>query len=114
MQITDIKFRHVEQAGKLKALVSVTFDGILAVHDIKIIDGTTGCSSPCPRAACRTAASATSPTRLGIRCATSSSSRCLTHTVHLFYSNLSFSPLNGLQFARFCGKIAFVQGEVPV
>ena len=39
MQITDIKFRHVEQAGKLKALVSVTFDGILAVHDIKIIDG---------------------------------------------------------------------------
>ena len=39
MQITDIKFRHVVQAGRLKALVSVTFDGILAVHDIKIIDG---------------------------------------------------------------------------
>ena len=33
------QIRHVEQAGKLKALVSVTFDGILAVHDIKIIDG---------------------------------------------------------------------------
>ena len=39
MDITDIKFRHVEQSGKLRALVSVTFDGVLAVHDIKIIDG---------------------------------------------------------------------------
>ena len=39
MELTDIKFRHVEQSGKLRALVSVTFDGVLAVHDIKIIDG---------------------------------------------------------------------------
>ncbi|MDO5141432.1 MAG: septation regulator SpoVG [Eubacteriales bacterium] len=39
MQITDIKFRHVADDGRLKALVSVTFDGVLAVHDIKIIDG---------------------------------------------------------------------------
>ena len=39
MEITDIKFRHVEQSGKLRALVSVTFDGVLAVHDIKIIYG---------------------------------------------------------------------------
>ncbi len=39
MEITDIKFRHVEQSGKFRALVSVTFDGVLAVHDIKIIDG---------------------------------------------------------------------------
>ena len=39
MEITDIKFRHVEQSGKLRALVSVTFDGVLAVHYIKIIDG---------------------------------------------------------------------------
>lgn len=39
MQITDIKFRHLDPAGKLKALVSVTFDGVLAVHDIKIIAG---------------------------------------------------------------------------
>ena len=39
MQITDIKFRHVEPSGRLRALVSVTFDGVLAVHDIKIIDG---------------------------------------------------------------------------
>nr|WP_297172600.1 septation regulator SpoVG [uncultured Agathobaculum sp.] len=39
MEITDIKFRHVEPDGKLRALVSVTFDGVLAVHDIKIISG---------------------------------------------------------------------------
>ena len=39
MQITDIKFRHVEPSGRLRALVSVTFDGVFAVHDIKIIDG---------------------------------------------------------------------------
>lgn len=39
MEITDIKFRHLDAYGRLKALVSVTFDGVLAVHDIKIIDG---------------------------------------------------------------------------
>lgn len=39
MQITDIKFRHIEEYGRLKALVSVTFDGVFAVHDIKVIDG---------------------------------------------------------------------------
>ena len=39
MQITDIKFRHVPTYGKLRALVSVTFDGVLAVHDIKKFAG---------------------------------------------------------------------------
>ena len=39
MEITDIKFRHLEEYGRLKALVSVTFDGVFAVHDIKIIEG---------------------------------------------------------------------------
>ncbi len=39
MEITDIKFRHMEAYGRLKALVSVTFDNTFAVHDIKIIDG---------------------------------------------------------------------------
>lgn len=38
MEITDIKFRHFNNDGKLKALVSVTFDNTFAVHDIKIID----------------------------------------------------------------------------
>ena len=40
MEITDIKFRHLhEEGGRLRALVSVTFDDVFAVHDIKIIDG---------------------------------------------------------------------------
>lgn len=39
MEITDIKFRHINEEGRLKALVSVTLDGVLALHDIKIIEG---------------------------------------------------------------------------
>ena len=39
MQITDIKVRKVSQEGKMKAVVSVTFDDAFVVHDIKIIEG---------------------------------------------------------------------------
>lgn len=39
MEISDIKIRKVISEGKMKAVVSVTFDGVLAVHDIKIIEG---------------------------------------------------------------------------
>ena len=38
MQITDIKIRKTFDEGPMKAIVSVTFDGQLAVHDIKIIN----------------------------------------------------------------------------
>lgn len=38
MQITDIKIRKVFDDGPMKAIVSVTFDGQLAVHDIKVIN----------------------------------------------------------------------------
>ena len=38
MQITDIKVRKVFDDGPMKAIVSVTFDGQLAVHDIKVIN----------------------------------------------------------------------------
>ena len=37
MQITDIKVRKLFGEGPMKAIVSVTFDGQLAVHDIKVI-----------------------------------------------------------------------------
>ena len=37
MQITDVKVRKLFDEGPMKAIVSVTFDGQLAVHDIKII-----------------------------------------------------------------------------
>ncbi|MDD6610603.1 MAG: septation regulator SpoVG [Butyricicoccus sp.] len=39
MEITDIQFRQLYPTGRLRALVSVTFDHTFAVHDIKIIDG---------------------------------------------------------------------------
>jgi len=37
MQITDIKVRKFFDDGPMKAIVSVTFDDALAVHDIKVI-----------------------------------------------------------------------------
>ena len=39
MNITDIRIRRTYQDNKLRALVSVTVDGDLAVHDIKVIEG---------------------------------------------------------------------------
>ena len=38
MQITDIKIRKVFDDGPMKAIVSVTFDGQLAVHDVKVVN----------------------------------------------------------------------------
>ena len=38
MQITDVKVRKIFEDGPMKAVVSVTFDGQLAVHDIKVIN----------------------------------------------------------------------------
>ena len=38
MQITDIKIRKLFDEGPMKAIVSVTFDGQLAVHDVKVIN----------------------------------------------------------------------------
>lgn len=37
MQITDVKVRKLFDDGPMRAVVSVTFDGELAVHDIKVI-----------------------------------------------------------------------------
>ena len=42
MNITDIRIRKIEAEGKMKAVVSVTFDEEFVVHDIKIIDGDKG------------------------------------------------------------------------
>lgn len=37
MVISDIKIRKLFDEGPMKAVVSVTFDGQLALHDIKVI-----------------------------------------------------------------------------
>ena len=39
MEITDIRVRKLNTEGKMKAVVSVTFDNTIVIHDIKIIDG---------------------------------------------------------------------------
>ena len=42
MQITDVRVRKINKEGKMKAVVSVTFDNEFVVHDIKVIDGDKG------------------------------------------------------------------------
>lgn len=42
MNITDIRIRKVSDDGKMKAIVSITFDDEFVVHDIKIIEGQNG------------------------------------------------------------------------
>ena len=39
MIITDIRIKRVSTEGKMKAVVSVTFDDAFVVHDIKVIEG---------------------------------------------------------------------------
>ena len=39
MKITDIKIRKLCDDEKMKAVVSVTFDDQLVLHDIKVING---------------------------------------------------------------------------
>jgi len=42
MNITDVRIRKINDEGKMKAVVSITFDDEFVVHDIKIIDGQNG------------------------------------------------------------------------
>ncbi|MGI6427801.1 MAG: septation regulator SpoVG [Natronincolaceae bacterium] len=42
MQVTDVRIRKITTEGKMKAIVSVTFDDEFVVHDIKIIEGQNG------------------------------------------------------------------------
>ncbi len=42
MKITDVKIRKLLDEPRMRAIVSVTFDDALAVHDIKVIQGDNG------------------------------------------------------------------------
>jgi stage V sporulation protein G len=42
MKITDIRVRKLKGNGKMKAVVSITFDEVFVVHDIKVIEGEKG------------------------------------------------------------------------
>ena len=39
MEITDVKIRKIMSEGRLRAVVSLTIDDMLAVHDIKVVQG---------------------------------------------------------------------------
>ena len=38
MRITDVRIRKINKEGRMKAIVSVTFDDAFVVHDIKVIE----------------------------------------------------------------------------
>ena len=42
MKITDVRVRKVTKQGKMRAIVSVTFENEFVVHDIKVIEGDHG------------------------------------------------------------------------
>ncbi|MGI6563294.1 MAG: septation regulator SpoVG [Clostridia bacterium] len=42
MEITDIRIRKTNTEGKMRAVVSLTLDNMIAVHDIKIIESKKG------------------------------------------------------------------------
>jgi len=42
MEITDIRIKKRDGDGRLKAIVSVTFDNEFVIHDVKIIEGNNG------------------------------------------------------------------------
>ncbi|MCL1866995.1 MAG: septation regulator SpoVG [Oscillospiraceae bacterium] len=39
LQINDIRIRKILQEGRLRAVVSLTIDNSVAVHDIKLVQG---------------------------------------------------------------------------
>ena len=42
MNITDVRIRRINLEGKMKAIVSVTFDEEFVVHDVKVVEGPNG------------------------------------------------------------------------
>jgi len=42
MEITDVRVRRIAKEGKMKAVVSITIDDELVIHDIKVIEGDKG------------------------------------------------------------------------
>ena len=42
MQITDIRVRKVTSQNRMKAIASITIDGVFVIHDIKVIESDKG------------------------------------------------------------------------
>ena len=42
MKITDVRVRCIEGQNRLKAVASITIEGVFAVHELRIIEGREG------------------------------------------------------------------------
>jgi stage V sporulation protein G len=42
VNITDIRIRKINYEGRMKAVVSITFDDSFVVHDVKVVEGNNG------------------------------------------------------------------------
>ena len=42
MRISDVRVRKIYTTGKMRGIVSVTFDDEFVIHDIKVIQGQNG------------------------------------------------------------------------
>ena len=42
MQITDIRIKLITNHHSLRGIASITIDGVLVIHDIRILDGSKG------------------------------------------------------------------------
>ncbi len=42
MKVTDVRIRRLTQEGKMRAIVSITFNETFVVHDVRVIEGNNG------------------------------------------------------------------------
>ncbi len=42
MKVTDVRIRRLTQEGKMRAIVSITFNEKFVVHDVRVIEGNNG------------------------------------------------------------------------
>ncbi len=42
MKITDVRIRRLTYEGKMRAIVSVTFNDQFVIHDLRVIEGSNG------------------------------------------------------------------------
>lgn len=42
MKVTDVRLRKIQTDGRMKALVSITLDEALVIHDLRVIEGNSG------------------------------------------------------------------------
>lgn len=49
MQITDVRIRRLSGEDKVKALCTILIDGVFAVHDLRVVEGSSGLFVSMPR-----------------------------------------------------------------